>query len=386
MPKVLSLGAAAALVAGVAMGSAGTNVMPVFIDDFASRAGLSGAGAGLVGAAQLTATAVVTLLLAARAARTGRVAMVRLGLVLAAFGALWVALADDPVTLLLTNLLLGAALGIVYAAATASLAATEDSDRASAVAVAGTVVVAALMIVAVPLVNEQWAGAGFLLLAACCVPAWFLVGTLPESPAATTKAATGRPSAVLLIGTAALWTITQGTWAYASVLGREHTGLDATAVSLILAVSSVVALAGAVAGTPAARRFGRLRSMVVFVVVEAISMAVVVISDEPALFTAAAVVWQACQLAVLVQMVAAAAVLDPSGRWVASLSGSSALGTGAGPLAVGLLLDHAGPGVLGAVFALGMVVASLPLLRMTTAADNRVAAGVPIPAGDASSG
>ena len=112
MPKTLSLGLAAALVAGVAMGSAGTNVMPVFIDDFASRAGLSGAGAGLVGAAQLTATAVVTLLLAGRAARTGRVALARLGLVLTAFGALWVALADDPVTLLLTNLLLGAALGI----------------------------------------------------------------------------------------------------------------------------------------------------------------------------------------------------------------------------------------------------------------------------------
>lgn len=396
-------GVAAALIAGVAMGSAGTNVMPVFIDDFASRAGLSGAGAGLVGAAQLTATAVVTLLLAARAARTGRVAMARLGLVLTAFGALWVALADDPITLLLTNLLLGAALGIVYAAATAALAATEDSDRASAVAVAGTVVVAALMIVAVPLANEQWAGAGFYLLAVCCVPAWFLVGSLPESPAAArgdlscgqserklpacaqTDARWSRPSVGLLIGTAVLWTITQGTWAYASVLGREHTGLDATSVSLILAVSSVVALGGAIAGAPAARRFGRLRSMVVFVVVEAVAMAVVVISDGPVLFTAAAVVWQACQLAVLVQMVAAAAVLDPSGRWVASLSGASALGTGAGPLAVGLLLHHAGPEVLGAVFAVGMVVASLPLLRMTTAADNRLAAEVPIPAGDASS-
>ena len=243
--------------------------------------------------------------------------------------------------------------------------------------------VAALMIVAVPLANEQLGGAGFFLLAACCVPAWFLVGRLPESPAAATKAATGRPSAVLLIGTALLWTITQGTWAYASVLGREHTGLDATAASLILAVSSVVALAGAVAGTPAARRFGRLRSMAVFVVVEAVAMAVVVITDEPVLFTVAAVVWQACQLAVLVQMVAAAAVLDPSGRLVASLSGASALGTGAGPLAVGLLLDNAE--VLGVVFALGMVAASLPLLRMTTVADDRLAAEVPIPAGDASS-
>jgi predicted MFS family arabinose efflux permease len=372
----LAFGVAVALIAGVAMGSAGTNVMPVFIDDFASRIGLSGAGAGLIGAAQLTATAVVTLLLAARAARPGRAGMARWGLAVTAFGSLWVGVAADPVTLLLTNLLLGAGLGVVYAAATAALAAAEDSDRASAIAVAGTVVVAALMIVAVPIANEHWAGAGFFLLAACCLPAWFLMRELPENPSSADVPAErqpGRPSVLLLTGTALLWTITQGTWAYASVLGREHTGLDTTTVSLILAVSSVVALVGAVAGAPAARRFGRLPSMVVFVVVEAVSMAVVVISDEPVLFTAAAVVWQACQLAVLVQMVAAAAVLDPSGRWVASLSGASALGTGAGPLAVGLLLDNAGAEVLGVVFAIGMVVASLPLLRMTTTADGRAA-------------
>lgn len=382
MPKNLSLGVAVALVAGVAVGSAGTNVMPVFIDDYASRAGLSGAGAGLIGAAQLTATAVVTLLLAARAARPGRVAMARFGLALTAFGALCVGVAADPATLLLTNLVLGAGLGVVYAAATAALAAVEDSGKASAVAVAGTVAIAALMIVAVPIANDWWAGAGFFLLAACCPPAWFLVARLPESPvvAAAGRTRPGKPSAILLLGTAVLWAITQGAWAYAAILGREHTGMETTTVSVVLAVSSVVALVGAVAGAPAAHRFGRLRSMVAFVVVEAVAMAVVVISDEPVLFTVAAVVWQACQLAVLVQMIAAAAVLDPSGRLVAALSGASALGTGAGPLAVGLLLDNAGAAVLGAVFAVGVVIASVPLLRMTTAA-----AAVPVVADAVSS-
>ncbi|MCP2245962.1 MFS transporter [Lentzea aerocolonigenes] len=369
MAKNLSLGVAVALVAGVAVGSAGTNVMPVFIDDFASRAGLAGAGAGLIGAAQLTATAVVTLLLAARAARPGRVAMARFGLALTAFGALWVGVAADPVTLLLTNLVLGAGLGVVYAAATAALAAVEDSGKASAVAVAGTVAIAALMIVAVPIANDWWAGAGFFLLAASCAPAWFLVARLPESPVVTAAGTRpGKPSVVLLLGTAALWAITQGAWAYAAIFGREHVGMDTTTVSVVLAVSSVVALAGAVVGAPAARRFGRLRSMAAFVVVEAVAMAVAVISDEPVLFTVAVVVWQACQLAVLVQMIAAAAVLDPSGRLVAALSGASALGTGAGPLVVGLLLDNAGAAVLGAVFAMGMVIVSVPLLRMTTAA------------------
>lgn len=380
----LSFGVGVALVAGVAMGSAGTNVMPVFIDDFASRVALSGAGPGLVGAAQLTATAVATLLLARRAAGAGRVPMARLGLVLAAFGSLWVAVAADPVTLLLTNVLLGAALGIVYAAATAALAAVDDTERASGVAVAGTVAVAALMIVVVPVANVQWSGAGFLVLAACCVPAWFLVGRLPENPAVVVSGRADvvgdRPSVVLLIGMAALWAVTQGIWAFASVLGREHTGLDNATVSVVLAASSIVALAGAAVSTPAARRFGRLRSTVFFVVVEAVAMAVVVISDEPVLFSVAAVLWQACQLAVLVQVVTAAAVLDASGRRIASLSGASALGTGAGPLLVGLLLDHAGAEVLGGVLAVGLVVASVPLLRMTTAA-----AAVPIPAGEVSS-
>ena len=57
-----------------------------------------------------------------------------------------------------------------------------------------------------------------------------------------------------------------------------------------------------------------------------VAMAVVVISDQPVLFTAAAVVWQACQLAVLVQMVAAAAVLDRSDRSLRTPVGSTLSG------------------------------------------------------------
>lgn len=56
-----------------------------------------------------------------------------------------------------------------------------------------------------------------------------------------------------------------------------------------------------------------------------------------------------------------------------------------GTLLVSLLPDNAGAEVLGVVFAVCMVVFSLPLLRMTTAADNRSAAAVPLTAGEASS-
>ncbi|MDC0773521.1 MFS transporter [Streptomyces sp. HD] len=388
----LTFGVAVALIAGITLGSGGANVMPVFVDDFASRFRLSDSGAGLVAATQLMATAVVTLLLAKRAARPGRVLMTRFGLALAGAGFLGATAATGPVTLVLANLVLGAGLGAVYAAATAALAATDDADKASAVTISGTVGVTALLIMGVPAANHGLGeGTGFLLMALCCLLAWPLIRRLPDGaatpdagPAGGGGASAARPSVVLLLGTALLWAVTQGAWSYASVLGRQHTGMSHSAVSAVLAISSVVALVGAVVGPIAARRFGRMRSMAVFVTAQALAMAVLVLTHDPVLFTAAAVLWQTCQLAVLVQMLAAAALIDPTGRLVASLSGAGALGTGVGPLAVGAVLDDAGADVLGLVLALGTFVASLPLLRMTvTGAEASAERGLaPSPAAD----
>ncbi|MFI8930974.1 MFS transporter [Streptomyces sp. NPDC053474] len=374
----LTLGVAVALIAGATLGNGGANLMPLFVDDFSSRFALGDSGAGLVGATQLMATAIVTLRLAARAARPGRVRMARTGLAVGLAGFVGATAASDLPTLILANLVIGAGLGAVYAAATAAIAATDDADKASAATIAGTVAVTALLIMAVPAANRSVGeGTGFLVMALCCLLAWPLVGGLPDGPttsgnskagAATAPPnATATPTWVLLGGIALLWAVTQGAWAYASVFGREHTGMSASAVSVVLAVSGVVALVGAVLGPAAARRFGRTRSLAAFITAQALSMAALVLTHDPVLFIVAAVLWQACQLAVLVQTLAAAALLDPSGRLVASLSGASALGTGIGPLAVGAVLDTAGAGVLGVLLALGTFVASLPPLRMTVA-------------------
>jgi len=382
--SALTFGVAVALIAGVTLGNGGANVMPVFVDDFASRFSLSDSAAGLVAATQLMATAVVTLLLAKRAARRGRVRMTRLGLAVSGAGFLGATAAGDPVTLILANLVLGAGLGAVYAAATAALAATDDADKASAVTVSGVVGVTALLIMGVPAANHGLGeGTGFLLMALCCLAAWPLVRRLPDGPAApgsgsapTEEAA---PSVVLLVGTALLWAVTQGAWSYASVLGRQHTGMSHSAVSAVLAVSSVVALVGAVVGPIAARHFGRMRSMAAFVTAQALAMGVLIFTHDPVLFVVAAVLWQTCQLAVLVQMLAAAALIDPTGRLVASLSGAGALGTGVGPLVVGAVLEGAGAGVLSLVLAIGTFLASLPLLRMTVAGGKNADAQRPEP-------
>lgn len=375
----MTVGVAVALIAGITLGNAGTNLMPVFVDDFTARFRMSDASAGLVGAAQLIATAVLTIMLAKRAAGPSRTGMARWGLAVAAIGLLGAAVASDTGAVIVANMVLGAGLGAVYAAATAALAAVENPDKASAVAISGTAGVTALLIVAVPAADRAWApGVGFALLALCCVPAWSLthrlplganaIGSDPPVAAIDTVPAASRPSAVLLGGTVVLWAVTQGAWSFASVLGRHHTGMSPASISAVLAGSSVVALAGAVAGPIATRRFGRMPSLAGFVVVQALSMALLIVTSDPILFIAASVIWQACQLAVLVQILAAAAVIDPSGRWTASLSGAGALGNAVGPLAVGHILAGAGAGVLAIALAVGTAVASLPLLRMTVTA------------------
>lgn len=258
----------------------------------------------------MIATAVVTIMLAKRAAGVGRTAMARWGAAVAAIGLVGAAVATDAGSIIAANIVLGAGLGAVYAAATSALAAFDDPDRASAVAVSGTVVVTALLIVGVSGADRAWSpGTGFAVLALCCVPTWLLMRRLPKSRNAIGGphlVAPKRPSVVLLAGAVLLWMVTQGAWSHAAVLGREHTGMSPAAVSAVLATSSVVALAGA--------------------------------------------------------------VVDPSGRWTASLGGVGALGNGVGPLAVGHLLSSAGPGALAVVLAAGTVVASLPLLRMTVTA------------------
>lgn len=376
----LTFTVAAALIAGVTLGSSGSNVMPVYVDDFADRFDLSSTSAGLVAASQLMAVAITTLLLANRAARPGRVRMARGGLALAAAGFIGAAIAFDILTLIVASLLLGAGLGAVYAASTAALAGVgDDADKTSSITITGALFASALLLLAFPAVNESaGGGTGFFLLAVCCLPGWFLVGHLPDSPGpASSPSATApdaasrpaRPSAVLLVGAGLLMAVTQGVWAYASVLGRGHTGMSASVLSAVLAISSVVALAGAVAGPLAVKRFGRLRSMTGFVVVEAFSTGLLIVAHSPTLFIATAVIWQTCWLAVLVQILAAASVIDSTGRWVAALSGGGALGGGIGPLVVGAIMDDMGVGVLSILLTAGTLIASLPLLKMTASSD-----------------
>ncbi|MGW2572107.1 MFS transporter [Streptomyces sp. NPDC001537] len=330
--SALTFGVEVALVAGVTLGNGGANVMPVFVDDFATRYALSDSTAGLVAATQLMATAVVTPAAgqaggAAGAGAHGPSGPGCLGRRLSRRGDGHRPGEPGPGQ---SGARRGAGRGLRGGHGRARrhrrrrqgirghhLRRGRCDSAADHGRLRGN--------------HDLGGGTGFLLMGLCCVLAWPLLRRLPDgvsTPAApdagssgTDGAASARPTVVLLLGTGLLWVVTQGAWSYASVLGRQHTAMSNSAVSAVLAVSSVVALVGALVGPLCARHFGRMRSMAAFVTAQALAMAVLIVTHDPVVFTVAAVLWQACQLAVLVQMLAAAALIDPTGRLVASLSG-----------------------------------------------------------------
>lgn len=361
------LGAAAliALACGTTLGNVGGNVMPSLLAGFGERFALSDTSAGFVAAAQLLATAVVTLALSARASRPGRARLARWGLGAATIGFMVAWLSPTVGVLVGANVVAGAGLGAVFAAGTAALSSTPDVDRATFRTVLAATLATAALIMLVSLANGIGGGtAGFAVLAACCAAGLWGVAGLPERAAAQTATVGPRPPVLFLLAVLAFGVIEQGTWSYAAVFGMRHAGLSEGVASLALSVAALAALVGVPLGTFTARRFGRVAGIVAIGGFGFVAKALVIIAPTGAVFAAAASVWQICYLGLLVQILALAAGTDRSGRLVAATAGAVALGTGIGPAVIGTTLDLLGPaGVVAAVTLLG-IAALVPQARL----------------------
>jgi predicted MFS family arabinose efflux permease len=365
----LSTGVLVALVTGTSMGSVGANVMPMLLAGFRSSLNLSNTAAGLVAAGQLLATAVVTLTLAPRAAALDRVRLARIGLTIAALGFASTLLTSGIVLFTVANVVAGAGIGAVFAATAAGLATMEDVDRATVAAVLGSTVVIAALVIVVPMANAHWiAGAGFLIVATCCLTATLLVGRLPEAqdavPVNDTEGGQPGPGLPILGAVALLAASDQGAWSYAGVLGENHAHLSAATVSVVLSVAGIASLVGVGASTVAVPRLGRWHALAWFMGAEAIAKLLVAGTSVGAVYAAATITWQVCYLGVLVMLLAAAAKVDPGGRWIAAFPGAMAIGAGLGPAVTGIILDTSGALALSVFLASATLLAAIPLLRM----------------------
>ncbi|MFH8805116.1 MFS transporter [Streptomyces sp. NPDC017936] len=369
----VGLSVGAALITGATLGNLGSTLMPVLLPGMAERYHLSSTSTGLVATLQLLSTAVMTLALTARVARPGRVRIARLGLVITVVGFGIAAVAPDITVLIVGNIIAGAGLGVVNAAGMAAIAAAEDTDRASYVAVLGATLVIAALIVALPEAQNAWgAAAEFGVLAVCCIPALWLMRPLPDAPTRDLKPASATPiPVVFLLAVALLSASDQGAWSYSATLGERYEGLSADTVSVVLAVASFASLAGVLVCGFAVPRWGRNALITFFIVVEGLAKLVIAAIPWSVAFVVSAVVWQVCFMALLVLVLAVAASADGSGRWVAAATGALAIGTALGPAPSGWVLDTMGPTGFGIFLALATGVAAVPLLRVCRAAASR---------------
>lgn len=366
-PSKEKLGAWAliALSTGTTLGNVGGNVMPELLAGFGEHFSLSDTAAGMVAAAQLISTAIVTLTLSKRASRPGRIALARWGLLVAAVGFIAAWLSPITAILVVSNVVAGAGLGAVFAAGTAALASTPSVDKATTRTVFVATVATAALIVLVSLANGVGGGTtGFALLAACCLLGLWTVRGLPERPSGLVNNVDRKLPLLFLFAVFAFGVIEQGTWSYSSIFGQRQAGLDDASTSLVLGVAALAALAGVPIGTLTARRFGRVIGVVSIGVLEFAAKSLVVMTDNGTVFAIAACLWQVCYLALLVQILAIAAHLDRGGRIVAATAGAIALGTGVGPALVGSTLDLIGSfGLAAVLLAIGLL-ALIPLAKV----------------------
>ncbi|MFT4259818.1 MFS transporter [Microbacterium sp.] len=356
-----------ALTAGITVGNAGGNVMPVLLDGFGERFTLTPSMAGLIAGGQLLATAICTLGFTRRAARPGRVRLIRVGFLIGALGMIASWLSMDEWMLLGASILAGSSLGLVFAAASAALSACDDVDRATTLTVLFSTIVTAVLILAIPLVNGIGGGtAGFAVLAGCCLLGVLLAGPLPEIAADEVRGGS-RPGLVLLGAIVLFGVVEQGAWSYAGQFGQQNAGFDTDEVSVVLAVAAAAALAGVGLAELGRRLAGPRVALAAVLVIGTVAKALVVLPPNAGVFAIAATVWQICYLATLVLVLAAAGRRESSGRWVAASAGSLALGTAFGPVVIGYALEHFGAVTVCAGIVGIVTVAAGPLVGLSSA-------------------
>jgi predicted MFS family arabinose efflux permease len=389
----LTRATAAALAAGVTLGSLGSNVMPALLADITASRNLSSTGAGGIATAQLLATAITVLAFASRAGRPGRAGIARWGLLVAAAGFAASMFAPDVLTLALANIVAGAGVGAVGAMALAGLPNTDDPDRATKITVVANVLGVAVVLAAVAGVSAAVHGGGFLLLAALCLAVVPLTSKLPDAPgtAQSTPGAQppGLPSRALgasIVAGAALFAATDlGLWAHAENLGRERAGLGQGVLIAVLSAGVLAGLAGVLAGAWMSARWRRTIPLGGFLLAGTALKALLAVTTVPVLFGVGIALWNVTYPAVVLLLLIICGVLDIRGRWSAILGGGIGLGTAFGPLIAGAALDE-GPGVLALTLLAGGLAATALILPVAVVTDRRAGVvpvtGAPVAAKD----
>ncbi|WP_334045511.1 MFS transporter [Burkholderia cepacia] len=254
-----------------------------------------------------------------------------------------------------------------------SAATSENSDRVYGLWVVGQLIAGAIGLFVLPHVFAAFglralyvALAGLALLAAPLsrgFPSSLGARTAPAQRARGAAARTPQGLIVLAIGAVLTFYLAIGSvWTFASRAAAEA-GLDPQSTGNVLAIASVMGIAGAALASCAGGRLARRAMLTAGYALLAASLVALAVVRQAGGYSAAIFAFKFAWTFVLPFILATVAQIDTSGRLVATLNFVIGAGLAAGPLLAGLMLDAGG--TMHALFtiATAVVIVSFAALR-----------------------
>ncbi|KVW14746.1 MFS transporter [Burkholderia cepacia] len=233
-----------------------------------------------------------------------------------------------------------------------SAATSENSDRVYGLWVVGQLIAGAIGLFVLPHVFAAFglralyvALAGLALLAAPLsrgFPSSLGARAAPAQHARGAAARTPQGSIVLAIGAVLTFYLAIGSvWTFASRAAAEA-GLDPQSTGNVLAIASVMGIAGAALASCAGGRLARRATLTAGYALLAASLVALAVMRQADGYSAAIFAFKFAWTFVLPFILATVAQIDTSGRLVATLNFVIGAGLAAGPLLAGLMLDAGG--------------------------------------------
>ncbi|GAA2037791.1 hypothetical protein GCM10009819_23090 [Agromyces tropicus] len=349
-------GAVATFGIGIA-GYLGVNLSPYMIAALQAALAADVLTASWIVTATLLATAVTGLVVARLCAGPRRLAVARIGLVIAAAGFGIAAIVPAPAAVVAGLLAGGIGAGGAVASSGAALAAFIDPERVAGLNGLANRAVITVILAIVPMIGlvpvsvfGVLAGVSLVMLA---TTAWLPAAPILEphaTGAAAASARTGSPAGrrvtiagLALLACFAMFAVSEDSlWAMAGVMGAEQAALTPEGLGLALSGATAGGIIGAILITIVGDRFGRALPLAILLTAGGALKVVESTVTDPTVFVAVFIAWNTVYAITFLYFVSTAAALDADGRWSGPLFAVYLVGSALTPVIGAALVEALG--------------------------------------------
>ncbi len=350
------------LVVAVCVGSglahAGTSTMPFQVGALMDGSGISSGQAGLFGLFEVGALAAGMILIAPWIDRLPIKALAIGSALLTATANVGLFFVHAYTVQLLCGALAGLGFGYVFAATIAAAAASEEADRLYAIGNGGALLLVMTVMATLPLGAASFGALGIFLgiAALALISSVFFFGFKRSAQTGRRRVAAWRIQGVpgLLFSWAAFSTGTGALYAFSERIGKSiH--LASETIGVVLSAGVLAGVLGTAVAAFFGGRINRRRALVCGMLGSGLSCLLLGYATNLPLFTAGVFIYWICYMFLYSYLLGSAAQLDDSGRVGALGGGMERLGYGTGAWIGGVLAEHAGYSVTGALGFAGCV-------------------------------